>query len=99
MNFLSLRFGVVVLVVLTMFTLLCSLGFWQLDRANTKEKMIQQMNAAEQTAAIFNNLNLVNLAQPLQQRYQKIKLNGMVLNKTILLDNQIHNKQAGYDVL
>ncbi len=82
--------------IIALFFILLSLGFWQLDRAQQKKHIEQLVYKAQQQEAIVfnNNINLVN------KNYHLLKLTGRYNNNIqFIYDNQIHNKQAGYNVL
>lgn len=70
------------------------LGFWQIERAAAKKQMISSLNAFAQQAPInWSSKDTL----PLQ--YQPIKLQGYFLSDELLLDNQLHQHQFGYDVI
>lgn len=70
------------------------LGFWQIERAETKKAMID----AEWKASSKEPIEWkVKHKDP--QQYQKIKLKGHFLPRVFLLDNQHHQHQFGYNVL
>lgn len=81
-------------------TLLCSLGFWQLSRAEQKKEWAQQKQVSLQQAPISSQA-LLSLDQPLptSHRYAPLRLKGMFMNAyPILLDNKIYKGKAGYEV-
>lgn len=75
-------------------SLFIRLGFWQIDRADEKTKMVVAQEALSKQEPIGWG---VGQKYPLQ--YQRIKLQGTYLNNFFLLDNQHYQHQFGYDVL
>lgn len=88
-----------VVVTLTAFTLLCKLGFWQLQRAEEKQLWLTQFNTLSavsveqlQTHNRDNSLGLLN--------GQTVELSGKVLaDYMMFLDNRVYQGQTGYKVL
>ena len=84
---------------MTLLALLCialfmRLGFWQIERASEKKQMIAALNAfAQQAPTSWLPGNT------LPAQYQPIKVQGHFLPKVLLLDNQHHQHQFGYDVV
>jgi surfeit locus 1 family protein len=70
------------------------LGFWQIERANEKEKMAVAEHALGKQKPIDWQAN-----QKLPLQYQRVKIQGNYLEKVFLLDNQHQEHQFGYDVL
>lgn len=76
------------------FSLFARLGFWQIQRADEKKKMI----VAQKTQELQKPLPWTkNQKLPLQ--YERIILTGNYLPQIFLLDNQHHQHQFGYDVV
>ncbi|MGQ4276776.1 SURF1 family protein [Pseudidiomarina sp. E22-M8] len=81
------------LITLLAIVFLVKLGFWQLERAAEKQKLFDDF-AAAQTAF-----------QPLPQdpstsaRYTPVKVTGTFADSYLLLDNKIHQGNAGYHVI
>tara|TARA_B100000795_G_scaffold269019_1_gene257245 strand:- start:4145 stop:4897 length:753 start_codon:yes stop_codon:yes gene_type:complete len=75
------------------------LGFWQLDRAS--EKNSKNSNYTLRQADNLIDLNkAVSIDNAESILWRKTKVNGSFLNKkSIILDNQILNKIAGFNVL
>lgn len=73
------------------------LGFWQLQRASLKTGLETQIQTMSGTAPV----NILSLKQPLKEiRFKPLELSGMFTpHSHLLLDNQIHEHQAGYRVL
>ncbi|MCK9606475.1 MAG: SURF1 family protein [Methylomonas sp.] len=81
-----------------MMLLLCSLGVWQLGRAEQKKQMLLQQQAAIDSGVI--NLNQQAVADVSAVRYRKAKLTGHYdPAHQFLLDNQIVDGKTGYFVL
>ncbi len=81
---------------LVLLVCLISLGFWQLDRAEQKEELINQ----QQLSFDKTVLNLTPTTDLKQVRYRKIKISGhYVSDKQYLIDNQIVNGRVGYFVM
>jgi len=80
------------------FTLLCSLGFWQLDRAEQKKRLIeQQQQAANQSRIDLNSQPTIDIDSA---RYQSAVMQGRYDGEhQFLLDNQILDGKSGYFVL
>lgn len=69
------------------------LGYWQLHRADEKRQLL----SAYQRASKEPPQRLMRIPPP--QQYQRVYLQGHYLPIILLLDNQHHNHQYGYDVL
>lgn len=83
---------------LVLMTLLCSLGFWQLDRSEQKMQILEQQQIALDAASI--NLNQQPITDIEMARYHKAMLSGHYDNAhQFLLDNQIVDGKNGYFVL
>jgi surfeit locus 1 family protein len=90
---------IITLLVLCGVTLLCSLGFWQLSRAEQKEAILLNFenNAAERA---LGAKELISQTSPISLRYYGVKLHGHFFNDhNILLDNKTNDGQIGYHVL
>lgn len=80
-----------VLAIVTM-SLFIRLGFWQVHRAEEKRQLLTAYQMQMKQAPLpFSG-------EPVQQ-YQRISLDGHYLPIVLLLDNQHHAHQFGYDVL
>lgn len=85
------------LVTIALLYVMISLGFWQLDRAEYKSNLQtiiesrQQLSSIELTLLDFKSDNWMYTPAYTQGEYDT--------QHHILLDNQIHNAQAGYSVL
>ncbi len=74
--------------------LFCLLGMWQLARADEKRNMVAAYAARESFKPVVVDKEH---ASPLQ--YQSVSIKGHFLSQNVLLDNQHHDHQFGYDVL
>jgi len=85
------------LLILLIIPLFVYLGYWQLDRANTK----QQLQSQRESHAKDNIITLENLQKYTGNlRYRLAKVQGTLLNgNQILLDNQIVKGRVGYRVI
>ena len=70
-------------------------GFWQLDRADQKREMQQQLSSLKALPAI----NYANLAPEQHQNYRNVNVAGKLIEKVFLLDNQIHKGKFGYELI
>lgn len=78
--------------------LLCSLGFWQLSRAEQKKQLLLQQQTAIDSGVI--DLNRQSLDDAAALRYRKAKLTGRYdLAHQFLLDNRIIDGKVGYFVM
>ena len=85
------------LFTIVFFVLFFVLGQWQLARAEYKRGIGERFQI--KLAQNYQSLNL-DLKVDKANQYQKIKLPGSYDNDFVmLLDNKIHNGQAGYHVL
>jgi surfeit locus 1 family protein len=78
-------------------SILIGLGFWQLDRAKQKEKILEQYQEAMQAAPI----TMANLPKDYATvNFRRILLEGEFLNeRNFLLDNKFYKHQFGYHVI
>ena len=77
--------------------LFISLGFWQLNRAEQKQQLINQQTTRQQTIL---NLSHLNSKDPLSLAFQRVEFSGHYVNElNWLLDNQVYQGQFGYDVI
>lgn len=82
------------LLAVVVISLFIRLGFWQMQRADEKTKMVAaEAILAEQQPIVWEPTQ----KKPIQ--YQRIKLQGTYLAPVFLLDNQHHQHQFGYDIL
>lgn len=85
------RFGLLALFFCLLFV---RLGFWQLARADEKKQLLSsQQHQVKQKPIQWGSKD----ALPVQ--YQSVKVRGHYMPVTLLLDNQHHQHQFGYDVL
>ncbi len=91
-----LKMGLITLLVAAGVTLLCSLGFWQLSRAQEKEALLQQQQQGKKQP-LLTQAALTQASRHL--RYHRISLQGHFLNEhIILLDNITKRSLPGYYV-
>ncbi|MFQ5661271.1 MAG: SURF1 family protein [Gammaproteobacteria bacterium] len=82
-----------------MFPLLVSLGFWQLDRADQKERLRQQFEQRIQSAPVDINHALDQRVKSTEMIWRKVIAAGTYEPRyQFLLDNQVEQAQAGYFV-
>jgi len=83
---------------LLLMLLLCSLGSWQLSRAEQKKQLLLQQQAAIDSGVI--DLNRQTIIDVATVRYRKARLNGRYdFAHQFLLDNRIMDGKSGYFVL
>ncbi|KTD53401.1 SURF1 family protein [Legionella santicrucis] len=82
------------ILAILFFSLFVRLGFWQIQRADEKRKMIVAQKTQELQKPLFWTKSQ---KQPLQ--YERIILKGNYLPQIFLLDNQHYQHQFGYNVL
>ncbi len=85
------------LVLATLFfPLLISLGFWQLERADEKQRILDEFNANQQAAPI----GLAELKRDENYQYRAAWVTGTLDgSRRILLDNRVKNGRPGYEIL
>ncbi|OED35463.1 hypothetical protein AB833_30005 [Chromatiales bacterium (ex Bugula neritina AB1)] len=91
------RAGLIYLAAtVTLVIVFARLGFWQLDRAAEKKQMLEHASQAQRAAPE----RTLAFDDPRQFLYREFLLRGKFdLHRQFLLDNRIHNKQAGFEVL
>lgn len=82
------------LLAILAIALFVRLGFWQIERACEKKQMIAALNKSSKQAP-----SNWFPGDALPAQYQQLKLQGHFLPEVLLLDNQHHQHQFGYDVL
>lgn len=82
------------LLTLVFCAVFCVLGLWQLSRAEEKKQMLYEHELQSGARAVSLSRANTNLLQ-----YQEVSLSGHFLQQNLLLDNQHHQHQIGYDVL
>ena len=81
---------------LCLFPLMIALGFWQLDRADEKQRILNRYNANQQASpagveALHSRTNL---------QYRSAWLEGELdAKRRIILDNRVANGKPGYEIL
>ncbi len=84
---------------IVVFICFIQLGFWQLERASEKNNINSNYTLRQDDTLInLNNTNSINNKEALLWR--RAEVNGSFLNKkNIILDNQIFNQIAGFNIL
>ena len=84
------------LATLVLLPLLCSLGFWQIDRAAAKRELLDGYARHSHAAPV--NIDAGG-AFDVAQRYHHVRIAGRFdVNHQFLLDNQVHDGVPGYHV-
>lgn len=88
------RFSPGFLILTLLFVALTlSLGFWQLDRAQQKQELLDIYSERSQTSVPLNTV----IDDWQSSRYQRIEAQGVFLpDKQIFLENQVREGQVGY---
>ncbi len=90
------RFFIPAFLIIATLALLVSLGFWQLDRADEKRAIEDQI--ANATAAAVEIVDATELIE--DKEYYHVRLQGTYINdKQFIYDNQIVDQVSGYYVL
>jgi len=86
----------ILLLSLCLFPLLVTLGFWQLDRADEKQRILNQYNANQQAAPA----NATDLVDGANLQYRSAWLQGQLdSSRRLILDNRVKNGRPGYEIL
>ena len=89
------RFFIPASLIIATLVLLISLGFWQLDRADEKQAIVNAIVLAQSSPAKLLKPENIN-----SKEHHKVLLNGYFdSDKQFIYDNQIVNSNAGYYVL
>ena len=90
------RFSIPASLIVATLALLISLGFWQLDRANEKRAIENQIARANS-----GDVELINSVEFLKEKeYYHVRLQGAYIDdKQFIYDNQIVDQISGYYVL
>ena len=90
------RFSIPASLIVATLALLISLGFWQLDRANEKRAIEDQIARANS-----GDVELINSVEFLKEKeYYHVRLQGAYIDdKQFIYDNQIVDQISGYYVL
>ncbi len=84
------------LATLVMLPLLCSLGFWQIDRAAAKRELLDGYAQHSHAAAVSVD---AAAAFDVARQYHHVRISGRYdVRHQFLLDNQIHDDVPGYHV-
>jgi len=89
------------LITFILLPVLISLGIWQLNRADQKRLIDQNIHNAEQLAPLDLNQHISkNSKSVIQEAYRRTAITGHYDNKkTFLLDNRTFQGKAGFHVL
>ena len=86
-----------IIIFVICISLFLSLGFWQLDRAEEKDGIVNLYQSRQKTDTesllSFNNKDISELF------YRNYRIKGNYLNKVFLIDNKIKNKMPGFNVI
>ncbi|MDG1813756.1 MAG: SURF1 family protein [Porticoccaceae bacterium] len=86
----------ILLLSLCLFPLLIILGFWQLDRADEKQRILNQYNANQQAAPA----TIGDLVGDANLQYRSAWLSGELdASRRLILDNRVKNARPGYEIL
>ena len=90
------RFFIPASLIIAILVLLISLGFWQLDRADEKRAIEDQIDSANS-----GDVELIDSAEFLKDKeYYHVRLQGSYIgDKQFIYDNQIVDQISGYYVL
>ena len=96
----SFQFSSTILILVSavfLVAVFAGLGRWQLDRMY--EKLIIEDQYQERSNQEYQALE-TTITNPEEWRYRKVYITGKwLVEKQLLLDNQVRNKQAGYNVI
>lgn len=82
---------------LLMLPLLLSLGFWQLQRADEKQEIVDRYANNQQLSPV---INADELTSSQDHQYRLAWIRGLVDNqRIIILDNRVKNGRPGYEIL
>lgn len=86
------------LLVFLFMPLLISLGFWQLDRAQEKQLLLEEFTQQYQLPA--KKIEAIDLSVSQQNNYQHVIVSGSYDNDRYwLLDNQPREGKVGYEII
>lgn len=84
------------LITLILLPVLLRLGFWQLERAEEKRQIQARFDAQYARPAV----PVSELASVQDSEFRLVSVTGVLDNqRSFLLDNQVHDRQAGFHVL
>ncbi|MDH5571109.1 MAG: SURF1 family protein [Gammaproteobacteria bacterium] len=73
-----------------------SLGYWQVERAEYKKNLEQEIVIRNNSPAIALNVSIKDISQ---NYYRHVKVKGVYdVTHEVLMDNKIHQGEAGYHV-
>ena len=95
-----MRWGSIIATALTLLAIaiMVKLGFWQLDRAAEKQLLFDDFTQA-QTAANDASHQPLPQQPTTAERFKPVTVSGQFHSTYLLLDNQIHQGQVGYQVI
>lgn len=81
--------------------ILLSLGFWQLDRAEIKQQILEQYNRkVTQPAVQLSSADKLAVIKPAEIQYANIQATGHYdTEHSFLIDNRVHESQVGFYVI
>ena len=85
------------IIFLSCISLFVSLGFWQLERANEKEHIVNLYNKRQLLKA--DKIFIIAKGDIKEKYYRNYKIKGRYINKNFLIDNKIKNKIPGFNVI
>jgi len=85
------------IIFLSCISLFVSLGFWQLERANEKEHIVNLYNERQLLKA--DKIFIIAKGDIKEKYYRNYKIKGRYINKNFLIDNKIKNKIPGFNVI
>lgn len=85
------------IIFVSSISLFLFLGFWQLDRANEKENIINLYENRQLLPEVKLDFSLQNNIE--ETFFRNYTLKGKYINKTFLIDNKIKNKKPGFNVV
>jgi len=87
----------ILLFTLLLLPLLLALGYWQLQRADEKQQILDQYQTNRQLSPVSN---ATELAAAADLQYRRAWIEGQIDNqRTIILDNRVKNGRPGYEIL
>ncbi|MGD9662618.1 MAG: SURF1 family protein [Porticoccaceae bacterium] len=73
-----------------------SLGFWQLQRAEEKQALLDEYRARETAAPQA----IASIDSSADHQYRRVKAHGHLINdRTLLLENRVRNGRPGFEVM
>lgn len=85
-------------VAMTVFFICMGLAYWQWQRGQAKQLLLEQIKLSEQLG-IMSLSNFRQLSEKAQSQFPKVTISGEVSPQYWLLDNQVYQGKVGYDVI